>query len=58
MIELGANIVAVSKIQGHTDLKTTMRYTHAEEAVTNALENLANFRQHTTNIATSENVIN
>ncbi len=58
MVESGANIVAVSKILGHSDLKTTMRYTHPEESVKDALENLANFRQTTTNITTSENVIN
>ena len=28
MIENGANIVAVSRILGHADLKTTMRYAH------------------------------
>jgi integrase/recombinase XerD len=58
MVESGASIVAVSGILGHSDLKTTMSYTHPENAVKDALENLANLRQTTTNIATSENAVN
>jgi len=56
MIESGANIVAVSKILGHSDIKTTMRYTHPDNSLKDALENLVNFEQSTTNITTSENI--
>lgn len=41
MIESGANIVAVSRILGHSTLSMTMRYTHPEDSVRDALENLA-----------------
>jgi len=41
MIEYGAGILAVNKILGHSDIKTTMRYTHPEESVRDALEFLA-----------------
>ena len=40
MIENGANIVAVSKILGHSTLSMTMRYSHPEESIRDALENL------------------
>jgi len=42
MIENGANIVAVSKILGHSDVKITMRYAHPEESLKEAVEKLAN----------------
>lgn len=58
MVESGANIVAISKMLGHSDLKTTMMYTHPEEAVKDALEKLANFGKTTTNIATNESIVN
>ncbi|MGH7808120.1 MAG: tyrosine-type recombinase/integrase, partial [Thermodesulfobacteriota bacterium] len=38
MIENGASIVAVSKILGHADLKTTMRYSHPENSLKEAVE--------------------
>jgi len=41
MIENGANIVAVSKILGHADIKTTMRYAHPDESLKEAVENLS-----------------
>lgn len=41
MIESGANILAVSRILGHTDLKTTMRYAHPEDSLKEAVEKLA-----------------
>lgn len=41
MIENGANIVAVSRILGHADLKTTMRYAHPEDSLKEAVEKLA-----------------
>lgn len=40
MVENTGNIVAVSKILGHADLKTTMRYTHPEDSLVNAVESL------------------
>lgn len=57
MVESGANIVAISKILGHSDIKTTMRYTHPEDSLKDALESLGNFGQNATNIATNENSI-
>jgi len=41
MIESGANIVAVSKILWHSTLSRTMRYSHPDESIREALENLA-----------------
>jgi integrase len=42
MIEAGASIVAVSKILGHTDIKMTMRYTHPDNSLKDAVELLTN----------------
>ena len=42
MIESGASIVAVSRILGHADLKTTMRYAHPEDSLKEAVEFLSN----------------
>jgi integrase len=41
MVESWANIVAVSKILGHSTLSMTMRYSHPEDSIRQALENLA-----------------
>jgi len=41
MIEKGANIVAVSKILGHSDIQTTMRYAHPDDTLKDAVEMLA-----------------
>ena len=41
MIERGASIVAVSKILGHSDLKMTMRYSHPETSLKEAVELLS-----------------
>ncbi len=49
MVESGANIVAISKILGHSDIKTTMRYTHPEDSLKDALESLGNFGQNAAN---------
>jgi integrase len=38
MIEKGANIVAVSRILGHADIKTTMRYSHPDNSIKEAVE--------------------
>jgi len=40
MIENTGNIVAVSKILGHANIKTTMRYAHPEQSLIEALESL------------------
>ncbi len=40
MIEAGASIVAVSRILGHSDLKMTMRYSHPESSLFDAVEYL------------------
>jgi len=53
MVESGANIVVISKILGHSDIKTTMRYTHPEDSLKEALESLGNFGNFTTKIATN-----
>ncbi len=58
MVEAGANIVAISKILGHSDIKTTMRYAHPEDSLIDALESLGKFGKNTTNIATNENELN
>jgi integrase len=41
MIEAGASIVAVSRILGHSDIKMTMRYTHSDNSLKEAVELLA-----------------
>ena len=55
MIEAGANIVAVSRILVHSTLSMTMRYTHPEDSVRDALENLA---QDRSNSRSNENTAN
>ena len=42
MVESGANIVAVSTILGHADLRTTMRYAHPDDSLKDAVEKLGN----------------
>jgi len=59
MIESGASIVAVSRILGHADLKTTMRYAHPEDTLKDAVEALAaykpeSFTDKSTDIANME----
>lgn len=41
MVENGANITAISRILGHADLKTTMRYAHPEDSLKDAVESLS-----------------
>jgi len=53
MIEAGASIVAVSKILGHSDLKMTMRYSHPDNSLKEAVELLTNNISHSvTDIST------
>ncbi len=59
MIESGASIVTVSRILGHADLKTTMRYAHPEDTLKDAVEALAaympeSFTDKSTDIANME----
>ena len=54
MVESGANIVAVSRILGHADLKTTMRYVHPDDSLREAVENLGNFNTNRPENRTSE----
>ena len=56
MVESGASIVAVSKILGHADLKTTMRYAHPEDSLRDAAEKLGNFTQDRSNFRINENL--
>ena len=56
MIESGVSIVAVSKILGHSDIKMTMRYTHPDNSLREAVETLANFTNCTTNFTTNKNL--
>lgn len=56
MIESGVSIVAVSKILGHADLKTTMRYAHPEDSLKGAVEKLGNFTQNRSNSRSNENM--
>jgi len=44
MIENGANIVAVSRILGHSTLSMTMRYAHPDDSIREALESLTQNR--------------
>lgn len=56
MIESGASIVAVNKILGHADLKTTMRYAHPDDSLKDAVEKLGNFTQDRSNFRSNENL--
>lgn len=42
-LEAGANVVAVSRILGHADLKTTMRYVHPDDSLKDAVAKVENF---------------
>ncbi len=44
MIEAGAPVVAVSKILGHQNLSTTMRYVHPDASLREAVEALVQLR--------------
>ncbi len=48
MVESGVSIVVVSRILGHAELKTTMRYAHPGDSLKDAVENLANFNTNRT----------
>lgn len=52
MVESGVSIVVVSRILGHADLKTTMRYAHTEDSLKDAVENLVDFNTNRTQVET------
>jgi len=54
MIETGASIIAVNKILGHADLKTTMRYAHPDDSLVEAVENLRKFDPDRSNFCSNE----
>ncbi|MCH7951010.1 MAG: tyrosine-type recombinase/integrase [Candidatus Dadabacteria bacterium] len=55
MVESGANIVAVSRILGHSTLSMTMRYAHPDASLREAVEKLGNLNSNRTKNRTSEN---
>lgn len=46
MIEAGVSIVAVSRVLGHAEIRTTMRYAHPDDSLRDAVEKLGNFTQY------------
>jgi integrase len=57
MAESGANIVAVKEILGHADIKTTMKYFHPGDSLTEAVEKLANFTKSRSNNRSNEGIV-
>jgi len=57
MAERGANIVAVKEILGHADIKTTMKYFHPGDSLTEAVEKLGNFTQDRSNFRSNEETV-
>lgn len=53
MVESGIAIDKVSKILGHSNIQMTMRYSHPDNSLREAVETLAKFVNSTTNIATN-----
>ncbi len=56
MIEAGASIVAVSKILGHSNLAMTMRYSHPDNSLKEAVEKLANFKHNCSQNCSQEEI--
>jgi integrase len=54
MIESGASIVAVSKVLGHLSLATTIRYSHPDDSVREAVEMLSKFSKTRSNFRSNE----
>jgi len=54
MIKSQVSIVAVNKILGHADLKTTMRYAHPDDSLKDAVEELGNFNPNYSKNCSSE----
>src|ERR1700758_5195346 len=56
MAESGIGIDKVSKILGHSSIQMTMRYSHPDNSLREAVEALANFRNSTTKTATNRDL--
>lgn len=56
MIESGIGIDKVSRILGHANIQMTMRYSHPDNSLREAVEALANFKNPTTNITTNKDL--
>ena len=54
-VELGSPIVAISKIPGHQDLKTTMRYSHPEDSLRETVKKLESYSHTDSQTDTLEN---
>jgi integrase len=54
MAESGVSIIAINKILGHADLKTTMRYAHPDDSLKDAVEILGNFNNKCSNFCSNE----
>jgi integrase len=55
---LSASIVAASKILGHADIEMTLIYSHPDNSLIEAVDDLAKFESSTTNFAADENLQN
>lgn len=56
MVETGSNIVAVSRILGHAELKTKIIYSNPEDSEKDAVEKLANFTLNCSNFHSNEEI--
>ncbi|MGE5446700.1 MAG: tyrosine-type recombinase/integrase [Ignavibacteriales bacterium] len=54
MVEEGVGIDKVSKILGHSSLNMTMRYSHPEDSLKDAVEKLGNYSLNRSNFRSSE----
>lgn len=57
MVESDIKIDKVSKILGHSNIQMTMRYSHPDNSLREAVEALANFAGKATNAATNEDLM-
>src|ERR1700757_1173892 len=55
MVESGIGIDKVSKILGHSNIQMTMRYSHPDNSLREAVEVLANFKNITPKNTANEN---
>ncbi len=54
MAEEGVGIDKVSKILGHSTLNMTMRYSHPDDSLKDAVEKLGNYTLNRSNFRSSE----
>ena len=54
MIEEGVGIEKVNKILGHSSINMTMRYTHPDDSLKDAVEELGNFTLNRSNFRSNE----